>query len=348
MKPLIKYPGGKEKEIKIIREYMPCTINDYYEPFVGGGAVFWELAPGKQNFINDISSDLINFYVCVKNRNKSFYCEIIKWNDLFKEASITTLKLLPKIRQAYYSDSRDLSFIKFDEMYDGIKKLISQKFDHIDRKAEKNDGIIDAFEDNIEAAFKQAVYCKARDEFNAHKRFDGKRAALYMIMRQYGFSGMFRYNAAGDFNIPYGGIPYNNKFLDDRINQIKSKETRELMNRTTISSVDFEEFLDNSNLQVDDFIFLDPPYDTTFTAYDGNEFSRKDQERLSKYLIKKCPAKWMVVIKATDFIRDLYPVDKKCANGKGINIVEFGKRYDVCMKGRNEQRCEHLLIRNYQ
>ena len=348
MKPLIKYPGGKEKEIKLIRNYLPETVNNYYEPFVGGGAVLWRITPGNDKYINDISADLVNFYICVKNKNKNFYCELNKWNDLLKEASDSAQKYMTKIKQAYYSEQRDLSFVDFYGTKLDIRESIRQKFKHIDGKAEKNNGIIDAFEDNIEAAFKQAVYCYARDEFNSHKRLDGIRAGLYMVMRQYGFSGMFRYNASGEFNIPYGGIPYNDKYLDERIDLMASKTTRDIMKKTTISCLDFEEFLENSDLQSDDFIFLDPPYDTTFTAYDSNEFSKKDQERLAKYLIKSCPAKWMIVIKATDFIRSLYPTGKRCANKGKINIVEFDKRYDVCMKGRNEQHCEHLLIRNYQ
>lgn len=43
MKPMIKYRGGKSKEIKFFEEYIPSTFNRYTEPFVGGGAVFFYL-----------------------------------------------------------------------------------------------------------------------------------------------------------------------------------------------------------------------------------------------------------------------------------------------------------------
>jgi DNA adenine methylase len=50
-----------------------------------------------------------------------------------------------------------------------------------------------------------------------------------------------------------------------------------------------------------------------------NEFTRKDQERLANYLINNCKAKWMMIIKNTDFIFDLY-------NDKGLNIQSFDKK----------------------
>ncbi|MBX1875205.1 DNA adenine methylase, partial [Campylobacter jejuni] len=36
--PLLKYPGGKESELKHINKFLPPVINNYYEPFLGGGA----------------------------------------------------------------------------------------------------------------------------------------------------------------------------------------------------------------------------------------------------------------------------------------------------------------------
>lgn len=72
MQPLIKYSGGKRREIKYFKDLIP-TIKDgnkYIEPFVGGGAVFFYLEPNSA-IINDLNSELINFYKEVKyNRNQ--------------------------------------------------------------------------------------------------------------------------------------------------------------------------------------------------------------------------------------------------------------------------------------
>jgi len=47
MKPIIKYRGGKYREIKYFEEFIPEGFDTYIEPFVGGGAVFFYLEPRK-------------------------------------------------------------------------------------------------------------------------------------------------------------------------------------------------------------------------------------------------------------------------------------------------------------
>lgn len=61
MKPIIKYRGGKSKEIKYFEKYIPKEYNTYIEPFFGGGAVFFYLEP-KKSIINDINKPLMSFY----------------------------------------------------------------------------------------------------------------------------------------------------------------------------------------------------------------------------------------------------------------------------------------------
>lgn len=68
---LLKYPGGKERELKYILSNLP-KFNNYFEPFVGGGSVFLNIN-ASQYYINDKSEDLINLYHCVKNGDKDFF-----------------------------------------------------------------------------------------------------------------------------------------------------------------------------------------------------------------------------------------------------------------------------------
>lgn len=56
--PFVKWVGGKRQLISQIKERMPKQYNDYYEPFVGGGAVIFELLPANA-LINDINKALI-------------------------------------------------------------------------------------------------------------------------------------------------------------------------------------------------------------------------------------------------------------------------------------------------
>ena len=50
LKPLLKYPGGKTSELDVINQYLPRDMNNYIEPFVGGGAVYFNLKH-KKNYI---------------------------------------------------------------------------------------------------------------------------------------------------------------------------------------------------------------------------------------------------------------------------------------------------------
>lgn len=341
MRPLIKYPGGKEKEIKIIAPRLPRNIENYYEPFFGGGAVFFALMPGKKKFINDISCDLANFYTCIKLQNEDFFKELIHWNDLWKQASLEAQGNLPHLIELFENGEDP------DLVDDEVNEIVNSKFVHIRKKAVET-GSVSAFSDNIEASFKQALFVKARKAYNQRQDYDGVKAALFVLMRQYGFSGMFRYNAAGEFNIPYGGVAYNDKYLDERIRLMRSDIVIDAFEKTTIGNADFYSFMREYPPRKDDFVFVDPPYDTEFSSYDNNCFGREDQQRLSDYLINECEGNWMLVIKATDFIRSLYPEESTCANGGQVFIFEFDKKYDVCIRGRNNQNCEHLVITNYK
>jgi DNA adenine methylase len=62
MKPIIKWAGGKRQLLPVLLNNLPNKYNGaYYEPFFGGGALFFELAP-KVSHINDINEDLIGLY----------------------------------------------------------------------------------------------------------------------------------------------------------------------------------------------------------------------------------------------------------------------------------------------
>ena len=63
---MLKYRGGKSKEIPHIMEHVPDFNGRYIEPFLGGGAVFFHLEP-EQAIINDINAPLMAFYRGVRD-----------------------------------------------------------------------------------------------------------------------------------------------------------------------------------------------------------------------------------------------------------------------------------------
>ena len=166
-----------------------------------------------------------------------------------------------------------------------------------------------------------------------------ENTANFYFVREYCYGSMFRFNKNGDFNIPYGGMSYNDKNFLDKINNLFSESTYNLLKTAHICNMDFEDFLNKYKFTEKDFIFFDPPYDTEFSSYDTNRFSLDDQKRLAEY-IYNIKAKFIFIIKRTDFIWELYN------NKNGIYIESFEKTYNYNMRGRNERDVEHLIIHN--
>ena len=68
-KPFVKWAGGKRQIIDKLKKYVPDEFDTYYEPFVGGGALLFELSP-KKAVINDYNQELMNVFNCIKDEDK--------------------------------------------------------------------------------------------------------------------------------------------------------------------------------------------------------------------------------------------------------------------------------------
>lgn len=68
-KPFVKWAGGKRQILDKLKQYIPTNYNCYYEPFIGGGALFFELAP-KKAIINDSNKELMNVYQVLCDHDK--------------------------------------------------------------------------------------------------------------------------------------------------------------------------------------------------------------------------------------------------------------------------------------
>lgn len=367
--PIIKWPGGKEKEMKYILPNAP-SFKRFIEPFVGGGSVFMGIEAEKY-FINDFSAELIELYHCIDKSDKEFfrYAEMMddSWNK-----SVDFFNNNPQLVETYVGyrneqigkgELKEFIHTFCQNNKQSILEIIGNEFSSLPcvllkevetnlfrkmvrmHELEKEKHILpDAdLNDNIETAIKSAVYMNYRYLYNCQEITNNNpklHCALFFFMRNYAYSGMFRYSSKGEFNVPYGGIAYNSKLLNKKLHYYKSKELISHFKKTKIYNLDFEQFLRTIKPKENDFIFLDPPYDSEFSTYAQNAFTRDDQKRLADYLINECKAKWMMIIKNTDFIYGLY--DKE-----GVNIRTFDKEYVVSFMNRNDKKVTHLLITNY-
>lgn len=363
LSPIVKWAGGKEQELKYILPNVPDNFVRFIEPFVGGGAVYFSMG-NKNKLINDKSVELTTLYNNIKYKNKDFISRLqslqdawvglesildnnidvfnttylkYKANKIAKEDLIKNIELFINDNKTAFKQLLNAELLKHYGIFEKeLLRNISAKLVRMKDLEEKKGNLPEKdIYDNFECALKGSFYMFIRALYN---KYDNSE--YFYFIREYCYSSMFRYNSNGEFNVPYGGISYNRKNFQRKIDYIKSKELQSHFVNTDIYNLDFEEFLDKIKLTKNDFIFLDPPYDTDFSSYVNNTFDKQDQERLANYLINKCPAKFMLVIKNTDFISELY-------SDKGLYITSFDKTYMVSFKGRNNRDCEHLLITNY-
>ena len=351
LSPIVKWAGGKEQELKYILPNVPDNFVRFIEPFVGGGAVYFSMK-NKDMLINDKSVELTSLYNNIKYKNKSFVrniqalqdvwiglenildCNIEFFNTVYSKYKLNKIdkdRLITNIEHFINDNKTEFKsllntnlLVHYDIFEKELLRNISAKLIRM-KDLEDKKGNLPAKDiyDNFECGLKGSFYMFIRTLYN---KYDNSE--YFYFIREYCYSSMFRYNSNGEFNVPYGGISYNRKNFQRKIDYIKSKELQTHFVNTDIYNLDFEEFLDKIKLTKNDFIFLDPPYDTDFSSYVNNTFDKQDQERLADYLINKCPAKFMLVIKNTDFILNLY--DKK-----GLYITSFDKTYMVSFKGRN-------------
>lgn len=329
MKTFLKYPGGKTKEIPVIKENLPKEIKRYFEPFVGGGSVYLNLSICN-SYINDFSEDLINVYKNIKDQNLKFKEYLLDFDYIWKSLENDNFNINFFDKYAYIDKEKFV--IYFKKALDRKNKTVNKIFEDNGSYITRDNGDLNL------TSRKTSFYMIIRDLYNAPNTEKDLKTACYYFLREYCYSSMFRYSKDGNFNVPYGGISYNKKSITQKINYMYSEEMHEYIKNTKIFNLDFEIFLNNFELDDGDFIFLDPPYDSNFSTYDNKIFDRKEQIRLNKFL-NNTKAKWMLVIKKTDFIYDLY---------KDFYIYEYENNYAVSFKNRNDRKVEHLLITNYE
>lgn len=80
VQPFLKWAGGKRQLLPAIRPLLPAKIERYYEPFLGGGAVFFDLMP-QNAIVNDLNMELINCYTVIRDQPEELLETFRGYND---------------------------------------------------------------------------------------------------------------------------------------------------------------------------------------------------------------------------------------------------------------------------
>jgi DNA adenine methylase len=364
--PLLKWPGGKTRELPTILGALPDDLGRLVDPFVGGGAVLFALPPTVPAAVNDASADLVDLYHRVGAQDPDLLDvagALGTWWDALGGIAATDAAVLvdafrrhrdrgptavvdtaaavvgavadavvarapqawSELRPGLAHDLRTLVPAKLGRMRAGERRR-GRRLDDPDVHA------------NVEGALRAALYTRLRTDYNTARDAapSARQAARFLFLREYAYAAMFRFNRRGEFNVPYGGISYNGKSFADRVAHLRSPAVRARLEATRVSCGDFEDFLDGLELRDDDVVFLDPPYDSDFSAYDRRRFGPEDHARLAA-TVRRLPCRFQLVVKDTPLVRELY-----C--DPGWRVEAFDHTYAWTIKDRNDRRATHLVI----
>lgn len=282
MNPVLKYRGGKSREIPRFLQYVPNDFDRYIEPFFGGGALYFYLE-SKNAIINDVNERLMLFYRQLR--------------DNYPEIRVQ----LDEIQQIYEANQAE------------YKKL----------KANSPDVRVPNANEEL--------YYEMRNRFNHPDNvyLDG---VVYFFINKTAYSGMIRYNNNGEYNVPFGRYPNLNT-------QLVTEQHSRLLQGAELYSLDYKSIFDMAS--VNDFIFLDPPYDCVFNDYGNidmmNGFDEAEHRRLAEDF-KNLPCRALMVIGKTLLTMELY----------GHYVYdEYYKNYAVNIKNRFNNDKMHIIVKNY-
>jgi DNA adenine methylase len=177
----------------------------------------------------------------------------------------------------------------------------------------------------------ETTYYQIRDKMEIANELD--RAKRFYYQRKTCFRGMLRYNRNGKFNIPFG------RYKTINYSDLLNPHYEALLSRTEILNKGFEYMFENYNDE-NNFMFLDPPYDSEFTDYGYCQFGKEEQKKLAE-LFKTTKIKCLMIIGKTSFIEELY---------NGYIVSEYDKRYRFKLYANrigDEINTQHLIIKNY-
>lgn len=252
-KPFLKWAGGKSQLLAQIVARLPQGFKRYYEPFLGGGAVFFGLQPAKAT-LSDINSDLIDAYCAIR---------------------------------------------------DDVEGVIAQ----------------------LQAHRYAPDYFYALRATQTSDRELAWRAARLIYLNRTCFNGLYRVNARGQFNVPFGH--YNNPLICNAQNLTLVHQTLQgvELRCQPVQAI-------ARQARRGDLVYFDPPYapvsaTAKFVQYAAGGFNLQDQKALAK-LFRKLAARGVhVVLSNSDT-----PVVRALFQGFRIDQVSARRSINRCGAGR--------------
>lgn len=274
-KPLIKWVGGKTQIIDDIMSHFPSQINNYHEPFVGGGSVLLALLSRVKSgyivingLINayDSNTRLINFYKNIQYKANEFIAKMKSMIAEFKNCPDT---LVDSSQQVNRNPINATEAMTCKESYYYWCRSLYNKLQDDD----------------------SSIYC----------------SVLFLFLNKTCFRGVYRVGPNG-FNVPYGHNK-NPSFIDEE----HVLRVSELFKFVNFIRSDFKGSIPILNGRPDDFVYLDPPYapenSKSFVGYTADGFTIEDHKRLFKLCreLKSIKVNFLLSNADVELVRESFP-----------------------------------------
>jgi DNA adenine methylase len=316
-KPFLKWVGGKSQIIDQIIDHMPREIDNYHEPFVGGGSVLLAILSLKMTgdititgtiTATDFNSKLINVYQCVQSHPSEL------WQCLSRY--ISTYLQCPKVNTGNRHPSCVEEAVECQESY---YYWMRSKFNRVDIFLPKHPSGV-----SREVHMSQSKQCI-------------ESAALFIMLNKTGFRGLYRESKNG-FNVPFGNYK-NPSILTRDVLMDVSKLIQDVVFK-------HDDFATVPKLSTNSMVYMDPPYApehaTSFVGYTKDGFGRHKElfeliDRLSNQGVRVIMSNARVPI-----VLEHFNVSTKL----NYNICEIECRRRINSKNPKATTTE-VLITNY-
>tara|TARA_B100001564_G_C20641473_1_gene672386 strand:+ start:841 stop:1854 length:1014 start_codon:yes stop_codon:yes gene_type:complete len=316
--PVLKWAGGKRQLLAVIDQELPKELKEgkikqYFEPMLGGGAVFFHIKEKyggmiESYHISDFNWDLFVLYRVIQSHVKELIKEL--------ESLASEYLPLPPTQQGEKEGERI-------SMFEGIRKEYNSK--------------------------KWIDIRYRTDGKTPRKRFSKewvRRSALTIFLNRTCFNGLYRVNSKGEFNVPHGR--YDNP---DIVNSQNLLLVNQALKGVRINVGSYEQFLDE--MGPDSFVYFDPPYrplpDTnSFKEYHKAKFGDAEQLKLADQC-KELDAKGVKFMLSNsdpkntdsgdDFFDDAY---------SDFTLLRVDANRNINSDGAKRGKISEILVRNYE
>lgn len=330
----MRWPGGLEDKLECILPYVPAEIENFYDPFVGNGALYFAINAGKQYFINDFCPELMEIYKAAKKGRKSMWHTLESACNAWKgvEAHIMgvqddLLQLSFDYRHRWYKSYADFCLAVKDVMKrvwysslftfvipdpaDFSMELRHQVIDALIRIADKDMEEEEALEE-ILTAMKAAVFYFMVEVYNKPTVDNGVKSGALAFTSHYSKQEGICWDrplvpenepeAAVQQRPDFIGADVSRTYLNDILSMRADEAFIEKMDRSHMWNVTGRTFLQKNKISYDDFLFMAPQEEPDLkTALEYVESER-------------CNTRWMLITEDMPAMESLIHV-------KGVSAI---------------------------